>query len=128
MKSTLIGKLRIWFQFQPVSWDLFIQSLNLQRQQNNKKSNHLILQDLSSSWNLQYFFFFKSVESVDWKSCTFILMSWWLWAAMIRLCSCRSSIMNLPVFKKEQGVKEIKFMMEQSSLYILQLLFKPYFC
>lgn len=36
--------------------------------------------------------------------------------------------MNLPVFKKEQGVKEIKFMMEQSSLYILQLLFKPYFC
>lgn len=58
MKSTLIGKLRIWFQFQPVSWDLFIQSLNLQRQQNNKKSNHLILQDLSSSCNLQYFFFF----------------------------------------------------------------------
>lgn len=55
MKSTLMAKLRIWFQFQTnFSWDLFIQSLLLQK----TTQNLLILLDLySSSQSLLKHFF-----------------------------------------------------------------------
>lgn len=51
MKWTLMAKLRILFQFQTIfSWDLFIQSLHLQKKtQTNKTKPLLILLDLYSS-------------------------------------------------------------------------------
>lgn len=51
MKWTLMAKLRILFQFQTIfSWDLFIQSLHLQKKKKPQKTKPLlILLDLYNS-------------------------------------------------------------------------------